>query len=79
MSQKWCRITKKNNQNWRNIYVLPFKTMEIMASCFSFHSYECQGIQSKNSFDKILSLSFDLGPLKVNTYCIKRNQFGRGP
>jgi hypothetical protein len=31
-----------------------------------FHSYECQGIQTKNPFDEILSLSFELGPLKVN-------------
>jgi hypothetical protein len=31
-----------------------------------FHSYECQWIQTKNPFDEILSLSFDLGPLKVN-------------
>jgi hypothetical protein len=36
-----------------------------------FHSYECQGIQTKNPFDKILSLSFNLGPLKVNTYGVK--------
>jgi hypothetical protein len=35
------------------------------------HSYECQGIQTKNPFDKILSLNFDLGPLKVNTYCVE--------
>jgi hypothetical protein len=41
------------------------KVMEIMTSFF-FHSYECQGIQIKNPFDEILSLSFDLGPLKVN-------------
>jgi hypothetical protein len=34
---------------------------------FFFHSYECQGIQTKNSFDEILSLSFDLGPLKMNS------------
>jgi hypothetical protein len=27
---------KENSQNWRNIYVLPFKTMAIMASCFFF-------------------------------------------
>jgi hypothetical protein len=33
-----------------------------------FHSYECQGIQTKNPFDEILS--FDLKPLKVNTYDI---------
>jgi hypothetical protein len=26
---------------------------------------ECQKIQTKNLFHKILSLSFDLGPLKV--------------
>jgi hypothetical protein len=31
-----------------------------------FHSYECQEIQTKNPFDEILSLSFDLGLLKVN-------------
>jgi hypothetical protein len=42
------------------------------------HSYECQRIQTKNVFDKILSLNFDLGPLKVNTYCIKLNQFCKG-
>jgi hypothetical protein len=28
-------------------------------------------IQAKNPFDEILSLSFDLKPLKVNTYGIK--------
>jgi hypothetical protein len=28
---------------------------------FFFHSYECQKIQTKNPFDKILSLGFDLG------------------
>jgi hypothetical protein len=32
MNQKGCRIAKKNNQNWINIYVLPFKAMAIMAS-----------------------------------------------
>jgi hypothetical protein len=36
-----------------------------------FHSYECQGIKTKNPFDKILNLSFDLEPLKVNTYGVK--------
>jgi hypothetical protein len=40
-----------------------------------FHSYECQGIQTKNPFDKILSLSFDLRPSKVNTSYIRLNQF----
>ncbi len=29
-----CQIIKKNNQNWINIYVLPFKAMEIMTSFF---------------------------------------------
>jgi hypothetical protein len=41
------------------------------SSCF-FYSYECQGIQTKNPFDEILSLSFDLRPLKVNTYGTKQ-------
>jgi hypothetical protein len=35
-SQKWHWIINKNNQNWINIYVLPFKAMAIMASCFFF-------------------------------------------
>jgi hypothetical protein len=30
-----------------------------------------EGIQIKNSFNKILSVSFDLGLLKVDTYGIK--------
>jgi hypothetical protein len=30
-----------------------------------FPSYECQGIQTKNPFDEILSLSFDLRALKM--------------
>ncbi len=34
MGQKSCQITKKNSQNWINIYVLPFKAMTIMASYF---------------------------------------------
>jgi hypothetical protein len=38
---------------------------------FFFHSYEYQGIQTKNPFDEILSLNFDLRLLKVNTYGIK--------
>ncbi len=42
--------------------------MVIMAS----HSYECQAIQTKNPFNGILSLNFDLGPLKVNTYGIRQ-------
>jgi hypothetical protein len=51
--------------------------MAIMGSVF-FHSYEYQGIQTKNSFDEILSLSFDLGPLKVNTYGIKHESILQG-
>jgi len=35
-----------------------------------FHSYECQGIQTKNPFDEILS--FNIGPLKMNTYDVKQ-------
>jgi hypothetical protein len=32
MNQKGCHMGAKNNQDWRNIYVLLFKTMAIMAS-----------------------------------------------
>jgi hypothetical protein len=36
--QKRRQTAKKNNQNWINIYVLPFKAMVIMASyCFFIH------------------------------------------
>jgi hypothetical protein len=38
MNQKGLRIAKKNNQNWINIYVFPFKIMGIMVSyCFFIH------------------------------------------
>jgi hypothetical protein len=37
-----------------------------------FHSYECQGIQTKNPFDETLSLNFDLGLFKVNTNGVKQ-------
>jgi hypothetical protein len=36
-----------------------------------FHSYKCQRIQTKSSFDEIISLSFDVRPLKVNTYSVR--------
>jgi hypothetical protein len=36
--QKMHWTTKKNNQNWINIYVLPFKAMAILASyCLFIH------------------------------------------
>ncbi len=46
MSQKGRQISKKNNQNWRNIYVYhlkPWQSWQVVA----FHSYECQGIETK--------------------------------
>jgi len=46
---------------------------------FIFHSYEYKGIQTKNPFDKKFNLSFDLRPLKVNTYCNRKNQLCKGP
>jgi len=42
------------------------------------HSYECQGIQTKNPFDEILSLGFDLGPSKVNINALDMSQFCKG-
>jgi len=46
-----------------------------MVSFFFSHSYECQRIQTKNPFDEIWSLSFDLGFLKVNKNVLDTNQF----
>jgi hypothetical protein len=40
-----------------------------------FHSYECQGIQTENPLDEILSLSFDLGLLKMNNNTLENSQF----
>ncbi len=45
---------------------------------FKKNSYECQGIQTKNSFDEILSLSFDLKPLKMNNHVLDMSQFYKG-
>ncbi len=45
---------------------------------FFFHSYECQGIQTKNPFNENLSLSFDLESLKVTFMASDRNQFCKG-
>jgi len=58
MNQKMCQIANKNNQNWKNIYVLPFKTMVIMASYYLFIHMNVKEFKPKNLFDKILSLSF---------------------
>jgi hypothetical protein len=52
--------------------------MAIMAKSLFFHSHECQGIQIKNSFDEILSLSFDLRLLKMNSNALDRSQFCKG-
>jgi hypothetical protein len=71
MGQKSCQIAKKNSQNWINIYVLPFKAMTIMASC-CFSIYMDVKEFKPNPFDEILSLNFDLGSLKMNTYGIKQ-------
>jgi hypothetical protein len=40
---------------------------------YYFHSYECQRIQIKNPFDKILSLNFNLKPLKMNNNVLDKN------
>jgi hypothetical protein len=63
MSQKGYWTTKKNSQNWLNVYVLPFKNYDNHGMLLFFHSEESQRIQTKNPFDKILSLNFDLRPL----------------
>jgi hypothetical protein len=42
------------------------------------HSYESQGIQTKNPFGEILCLRFYLRPLKVNINALDMNQFCKG-
>jgi hypothetical protein len=44
-----------------------------------FHSYECQGIQTKNPFNENFNLSFDLKPLKMNNNALDNSQFCKGP
>ncbi len=44
--------------------------MAIMTTC-------CLSIQTKNSFDEVLNLGFNLGHLKMSTYRIK-SQFYKG-
>ncbi len=75
MNKKGHGTMKKNSHNWRNICVLPFKSMATMSHFFFFHSYECQKIQTINPYDKILNLNLTLELLKVDTYCTKRNEF----
>jgi hypothetical protein len=52
-------------------HLKPWQSWQVITS----HSYECQGIQTKNPFDEILSSSFDLGPLKVNNNTSNNSQF----
>ncbi len=47
MSQKGCQMAKKNSENCRNIYVLPFKTVAIMASCSFFIHMNVKEIKPK--------------------------------
>ncbi len=56
-------------------HLKPWQSWQVF---FFFHSYECQGVQTKNSFDEILSLSFDLGSLKVNNNTLNKSQFCKG-
>jgi len=55
-------LDHKKKQSKLDIYVLPFKTMEIMASYYYFIHMNVN--QIKNPFVEILSSSFDLGLLK---------------
>jgi len=71
-------MTKENNQNWRNIYVLLFNTMAIMASCSFFIHMNVKQFKPKIHLIKNKKLKFDLKLLKMNTYCVKRNLFCKG-
>ncbi len=69
---KGCQIAKKNNQNWINIYVLPFKAMAILANCCFFIQINVKKFKPKIHLIKYLSLNFDLRLLRVNTYGIRQ-------
>ncbi len=69
---KWALKIEKIEEIFMFYHLTPWQSWKL----FLFHSYECQGIQTKNPFDKILSFNFDLGPLKVNTYLSPKR---RGP
>jgi len=56
----------------RNIYI--YICFTISNHGIPSKLYECQWIQTKNSFDESLNLSFDFGPLKVNIYFAKDRQ-----
>jgi len=73
-NQKGCQMAKKNSQN-RNIFMFYHLKSWQSWQVVLFYSYECQRIQTKNSFDKNFNFDFNLKPLKMNTYFIKRNQF----
>jgi hypothetical protein len=77
-SQKGCWTTKKNNQNWINIYVFSFKTMAFMASYYFLFMWMSKEFKTKNPFDEILSLTFDLKPLKLNNNVSDKGQFCKG-
>jgi len=56
----------------------PFKTMIIMAICCLFIDKNVNlKLQTKIPFNEILSLGFDLGYFKVNTYYINGNDFAK--
>jgi len=52
--------------------------MTIMANWSFFIHMNVKEFKLKKPFDKILSLNFDLGLLKMNTYFVKLNQFCKG-
>jgi hypothetical protein len=59
MNQKGLRAIKKN-QNWINIYVLPFKAMAIMVSYYFFIHINVKEFKQKIHLMKFQVLSFDL-------------------
>ncbi len=49
-----------------------------MASCYIFIHMNVKEVETKNSFDEVLGLGFDLKHLKVNAYYIQRIHFCKG-
>jgi hypothetical protein len=74
MSQKRVSHRKKEGSKLEKYICFTISNHGNHGKLLIFHSYECQGIQIKNSFDESLNLSFDLGTLKMNIYFAKDHQ-----
>jgi hypothetical protein len=72
MNQKMCQTIKEQSK-LDEYLCFAIQSHGNHGKLLLFQSYECQGIQTKNQFDEILSISFDLRPLKVNNNALDKS------